>query len=268
MSKDFHTGARRPDRAQAIARVLEQNILTGHYVPGDRLPSEADLCRHFTVSRPTLREALGRLSALGLIQSRRGAGGGAFVTRPEPEGLRDRIATLLSLGTSGEGQGTQMLEARLQLMAGCARLAALRRAPIDDLRTEIDHQSDFSLDDDAFRASCRRLYLALAQASGNDVMSVLAQALIEAEAARAGQAPCPTRVRARYLSFHVRLANGIGGGRVEDCDSALADLLTYEREQNGYADTTGPEAEVERPPRMRDLRIRPVQHLGTVDEEG
>ncbi len=269
MSKDFQTGARRPDRAQAIARVLEHNILTGHYLPGDRLPSEIDLCHHFTVSRPTLREALGRLSALGLIQSRRGAGGGAFVTRPEPHDLRDRIATQLSLGSAGSDQGAQLLEARLQLMSGCARLAALKRAPIDDLRTEIDRQSDFALDDATFRGSCRRMYLALAQAAGNGVMSVLTQALVEAEAARGNQPPCPTRVRARYLSFHVRLANGIGAGRVEDCDSALADLLAYETElgANAAQVTASPASDVERPPRMRDLRIRPVQHLDPGNDE-
>lgn len=262
MNKDFPSGAKRPDRAQAIARVLEQNILTGHYVPGDRLPSEADLCLHFAVSRPTLREALGRLAALGLIQSRRGAGGGAFVTRPDPQELRNRIATQLSLGTAGPGQGARMLEARLQLMVGCARLAAQRRAPIDDLRAEIDRQSDFTLDDEAFRASCRRMYLALALAAGNEVLSVLTQALIEAEAARENQPPCPTRVRARYLSFHVRLANGIAAGRAEDCADALSDLMAYALEQGARGDeATQTAPEVERPPRMRDLRFPPVQRL-------
>lgn len=266
MSKDLASGAKRPDRAQAIARVLEQNILSGHYTPGDRLPSEAELCRHFTVSRPTLREALGRLSAMGLIQSRRGAGGGAFVTRPEAQDLCDRIATQISLGTSGPGQGARMLEARLQLLAGCARLAARRRVPIDDLRAEIDRQSDFTLDDAAFRASCRRLYLALALAAGNDVLAVLTRALIEAEAAQPDQPAYPTRARARYLSFHVRLANGIGGGRPEDCDTALAELLIYALE-HGASNGPEAEAEVERPPRMRDLRIRPVQRLGAVADE-
>lgn len=72
------------DRASAIAAVLQANIASGHYCPGDRLPSEADLCAHFQVSRPTLREALGRLSALGLIVSRRGSGGGSFVATPIP----------------------------------------------------------------------------------------------------------------------------------------------------------------------------------------
>lgn len=262
MSRDYSTGEKRLDRAQSIARVLEQNILTGHYVPGDRLPSEADLCRHFSVSRPTLREALGRLSALGLIQSRRGAGGGAFVIRPDLADLCGRIATQLSLGTTGHDQAAEMLEARLQMMAGCARLAAQRRSPIGDLRTEIDRQSDFTIDDAAFRDSCRRLYLALAQAAGNGVLSVLAQALIEAESARHEAQPCPTRVRARYLSFHVRLANGIGAGRAEDCDSALADLLDYEREQRAGDVPDDAAPGFERPPSMRDLRIPPVQRLG------
>lgn len=267
MSKDYPNSPRPPDRAQTIARVLEQNILSGHYLPGDRLPSEAELCRHFDVSRPTLREALGRLSALGLLQSRRGAGGGAFVTRPEARDLRDRIVTQLVLGTAGPDQAARLLEARVQLLAGCARLAAQRRASIDDLRAEIDRQSDFTLDDTAFRASCRRLYLALAQASGNDVLAALTEAVIVAEAARDAPPPSPTRVRARYLSFHVRLANGIGAGRPEDCDAALADLLAYVLEQDGEAAPAPDGPEVERPPSMRDLRIRPVQRLGATAEE-
>ena len=197
MSKDHSSSTRPPDRAQTIARVLEQNILGGHYLPGDRLPSEAELCLHFDVSRPTLREALGRLSARGLLQSRRGAGGGAFVTRPEARDLRDRIVTQLALGTAGPEQPTQLLGARVQLLAGCARLAAQRRAPIDDLRAEIDRQSDFTLDDAAFRTSCRPLYLALAQASGKDVLAALTAAVIMTEAAREAPPPSPTRVRAR-----------------------------------------------------------------------
>ncbi|KPQ08419.1 MAG: transcriptional regulator, GntR family [Rhodobacteraceae bacterium HLUCCA12] len=254
----------RPDRARYIADVLEHNILTGHYGPGDRLPSEADLCRHFEVSRPTLREALGRLSALGLLHSRRGAGGGAFVTRPNARDLTTRIATQIALGTTGADSGAGMIEARLQILAGCARLAALRRAPIDDLRAEIDRQSDFAIDDAAFRAACRRFYHAVAQGADNTVMTVLAQAVIEAEAAQAGDTPRPTRMRARMLSFHVRLANAIAAGRPADADAALGELLDYELQcldAPQGAPAGGAEPTFERPPRMRDLRPPPVQRL-------
>lgn len=268
MSKDYSTGEKRPDRAQTIARVLEQNILSGHYMPGDRLPSEADLCRHFTVSRPTLREALGRLSATGLIQSRRGAGGGAFVTRPDPQDLFARIGTQIALGTAGPDQALELLEARIQLLAGCTRMAAMRRAGIDDIRAEIDRQSDFTIGDEAFRASCRRMHHALALAAGNTALTVLTQALIEAEYARSAKPPCPTRVRARFLSFHVRLANGIGAGRAEDSEMALGEMLAYERERLQEEPPQDSLSDAERPPRMRDLRIPPVQRLGPADQAG
>ena len=118
MSERSSTGVKIRDRPSAIAEVLQQNILSGHYAPGDRLPSEADLCAHFNVSRPTLREALGRLSASGLIQSRRGAGGGAFVTRPEPDALGARIGTLIVLSTAGPAQRRMLQGAGLQLEIG------------------------------------------------------------------------------------------------------------------------------------------------------
>lgn len=252
---------RRPDRAAAIAELLQQNILSGHYLPGDRLPSEAELCAHFSVSRPTLREALGRLSALGLIRSRRGAGGGAFVTRPEAQALVPQIGALLALALAGDAaQGTRT-EARLAMLAACAQLAAQRRSPIDALRAEIDLQSDFKRPDDAFHASCRRLYQLVAEASANPALALLCNALISAEFAAGPGDGYSTRTRARYLSFHVRLANGIAGGRPEDAGAALSELAAYERDRHN-SEPAPPDAEPERPPRMRDLRPPPVQRLG------
>lgn len=52
---------------------------------GTRLPSERDLGRRLGVSRPTMRDALSRLSYLGLIEVRHG--GGTFVRAPDPERL-------------------------------------------------------------------------------------------------------------------------------------------------------------------------------------
>lgn len=261
MAKGPTTSERRSDRPTAIAEILQQNILSGHYAPGDRLPSEADLCTHFQVSRPTLREALGRLSASGLIQSRRGAGGGAFVTRPEPDALCERIGTLIVLATAGSEQRRMLLEARLQLEIGCARLAARRRAEIADIRAEIDRQSDFTISDRSFRSSCRRMHLALAAASGNTALMVLTQGIVEAEYFHGDDISCPTRARARYLSFHVRLANGIGAGRPADCESALNELWDYEIERGTEAALASAATDIERPPRMRDLRIPPVQRF-------
>ncbi|MCB1404784.1 MAG: FadR family transcriptional regulator [Rhodobacteraceae bacterium] len=260
---------RAPDRVSAIASVLQDNILTGHYTPGDRLPSEADLCAHFKVSRPTLREALGRLTARGLITARRGAGGGAFVTQPTAEQAAEQIATLLALSTRLDENAHRPLltETRIQLQMACADLAVLRQANIADLRAEIDLQSDFAISDADFAASVRRMHLALATASGNPSLTVLAQGLIEAEFAVTPSDNYPTRIRARFLSYHVRVANGIAGGRVEDIRTALTELWSFE--QNRHLDPADDATtKIERPPRMRDLRLPPVQRLTPLDDSG
>src|SRR5690348_12013957 len=62
---------------QVVARVLEL-IRTGNLRPGDRLPPERELVEIFSISRPSLREAMRALSTLGIVESRHG--GGTFVT--------------------------------------------------------------------------------------------------------------------------------------------------------------------------------------------
>ncbi len=54
-------------------QILEQ-IVSGKLEEGTRLPSEAEFCRLFQVSRSIVREALSRLQADGLVRSRQGSG--------------------------------------------------------------------------------------------------------------------------------------------------------------------------------------------------
>jgi GntR family transcriptional repressor for pyruvate dehydrogenase complex len=53
---------------------IEQMIIDGSLKPGDTLPSERDLAQQVGVSRPSLREAILKLEARGLLQPRRGGG--------------------------------------------------------------------------------------------------------------------------------------------------------------------------------------------------
>ena len=256
------------DRVTAIAAVLQENIVSGHYAPGDRLPSEADLCAHFDVSRPTLREALGRLTARGLITARRGAGGGAFVTRPADSVSVEQIAALIALSTRAEQNAHLPLlcEARSLLAMACADLAVLRQSDIAEIRAEIDLQSDFGISDSDFVDSIRRMHLALARASGNPALSILAQGLIDAEFSVPHDEGYTTRVRARFLSYHVRVANGIAGGRADDARIALTELWAYEQQRlTGAGDEP---QQVERPPKMRDLRLPPVQRITPLPPQG
>lgn len=95
-----------PERiASTIRRQIESLILRGILRPGERLPSERDLAARMEVSRPSLREALGELEELGLIETRPGAGayvadvlGSAFAPplvrlfSTHPEALYDYLA--------------------------------------------------------------------------------------------------------------------------------------------------------------------------------
>jgi len=59
---------------QAIANILHGEIEQQVYGPGDRIPSEQQLCRRFKVNRYTLRHSLDLLEQIGLIRSHQGKG--------------------------------------------------------------------------------------------------------------------------------------------------------------------------------------------------
>lgn len=74
----------------AIATTLAAEIRSGHYRPGDKLPTEAALSFRFGVNRHTVRHALSTLAEKGLVHSRRGAG--VFVAqRPTDYPLGRRV---------------------------------------------------------------------------------------------------------------------------------------------------------------------------------
>ncbi|MBL4628730.1 MAG: phosphonate metabolism transcriptional regulator PhnF [Roseicyclus sp.] len=74
----------------AIHDSLAGEIARGHYLPGDRLPTEAQLAERFGVNRHTVRRALAGLAEAGTVFARRGAG--VFVRhRPTPYLIGQRV---------------------------------------------------------------------------------------------------------------------------------------------------------------------------------
>ena len=67
-------------RYERIAKTLGGQIASGKFAVGDALPTEAQLCRRYGVSRYTAREALRQLRDAGLITRRPRAG----ATAPAP----------------------------------------------------------------------------------------------------------------------------------------------------------------------------------------
>jgi GntR family transcriptional repressor for pyruvate dehydrogenase complex len=81
--------AKKEKISTGIIRQIRSAILSGKLPPGFALPSEKDLIAQFKVSKHTLREALRALEGMGLLQIRRGAGGGPVVRKTDWETARD-----------------------------------------------------------------------------------------------------------------------------------------------------------------------------------
>jgi len=106
---------------KSIADTLQAEIAEGHYRPGDRLPTEAQLAARFGVNRHTVRHALASLSETGLLHARRGAG--VFVTsEPQSYPLSRRVRFHQNVAASGRTPSRQIL--RLETRACDGREAA------------------------------------------------------------------------------------------------------------------------------------------------
>jgi DNA-binding FadR family transcriptional regulator len=115
--------------SQVIVDQIKALVRDGRLQPGDRLPSERELCQRFGVSRVTVREALRVLEANGLLTIRVGAHGGAFLTSPTTERLSAGLADLISVSTLTAANVT---EARIIVELGILPLA-VERADDDDI---------------------------------------------------------------------------------------------------------------------------------------
>src|SRR3954447_19785084 len=121
--------ARRVRALDDVFLQIRKAIVAGDVSEGERLPNERDLAERFAVGRPTVREALRSLEALGIVEIRPGRTGGAFATRPSEATLGSAASTLVSLqGASPK----ELAEFRLSFEADNAWWAA-RRAGDDDL---------------------------------------------------------------------------------------------------------------------------------------
>ena len=123
---------RQPNLTQQLVTQLSARIARGAFSRSGRLPTEAQIIGEFGVSRTVVREAISRLCAAGLAETRHGIG--TFVLAPgvardfriDPSGLTTlaEVLAVLELRISMEGEAAGMAAERRSV----AQLRALRQA--------------------------------------------------------------------------------------------------------------------------------------------
>src|SRR5437660_12707886 len=117
---------------QQLADELREQITSGRLRPGQRLPTEPELCLRTGVSRSTVREALRLLASQHLIVTTRGVTGGSYVAQPDParlaESLTGGVRMLLSYTPVGVDD---LIEVREMVEVPAVGLAARRRTEED-----------------------------------------------------------------------------------------------------------------------------------------
>ena len=222
--------AARPRRARGLVNeVMESlaaSIREGAIKPGDKLPTESEIVARFDVSRTVVREAISRLQANRLVETRHGVG--TFALAPEDSG-NFKIAAVDFATVSDV---IALLELRISLETEAAGLAAQRRTE-QNLHAMQDMLNAFTAaieeDSDAVPSDFQ-FHMEVARATGNrhfaDLMTYLGTMIIPRT--RINTASSAPEGRLAYLrrvhGEHEYIFNAICN---QDTDAARAAMRTH-----------------------------------------
>lgn len=150
----------RPSASEAVRDQILELIQDGELTVGSKLPSEQELARCFGVSRPVVREGLGSLRSVGVIESRSGSGSFVRSARIAPQGL------LLAGGYTSD----ELHEIRSEIEVPGAALAAVRRTePQLTTLTEIVDRHRHQPDAEDWVTDDLSFHVTVAEASRNSL---------------------------------------------------------------------------------------------------
>jgi GntR family transcriptional regulator, transcriptional repressor for pyruvate dehydrogenase complex len=213
-----------PARAwRVVLERIESDLLEGRLSPGDHLPPERELAASLGVGRSSVREALRVLDVLGLIRTATGSGpssGAIVIATP-----RGGMSALLRLQVAAQGFPLDdVVRTRLIIESAVVEALAADGGDLVEARAGLDAMDAEGLTPDEFLALDAEFHRALAEASGNTVVSAMMAGLREA------------------IESYVRA----GAARIADWD-ATADRLRHEH--RAIVDAV----EARDPDRARDL---------------
>lgn len=220
------TSVKRSTAVDAVHDRLLTAIAVGAYSPGDALPSERDLAPMLEVSRATLRQAIERLVEQGLLESRRGRGGGTFVTERswrevETEAVRRTLHEQLPALA-------EVFDERCLVEGMIAGAAAERRTPeqAERLLALVAEFEGAGEDMPAARLLDERLHHLVVECAGNARLGALSRALTAEATLGFASEPYTQEFYALAAPEHRALAEAVVAG---DADAARVVARTHFR---------------------------------------
>ena len=157
---------------QVVLERIETDLREGRLSPGERLTPERELAAQLGVGRSSVREATRVLEVLGVVRTATGSGpssGAMIVTTP-----RGGLAAFLRLQVAASGFPLgDVVRTRIVLECDVAETLAGADADLTEIRGILDAMDAAALDRDEFLALDARFHQALAEASGNAVISAM-----------------------------------------------------------------------------------------------
>ncbi|GAA3739286.1 FadR/GntR family transcriptional regulator [Streptomyces tremellae] len=202
---------------QVIAQLRNQ-ITSGEWPVGTRVPTEPELAEQLGVARNTVREAVRALAHNGLLDIRQGSGTYVVAT--------SELAGVMHRRFAG-ADARSVAEVRATLESSAARLAAARRTERDlrQLDVLLERRADawHAADVEAFVAADSALHLAVVSAAHNEVLTALYADLgdVVREALRDQVSGAPPE---EGLMDHRRL---VDAGRAGDGEPAAAEAAGH-----------------------------------------
>jgi GntR family transcriptional repressor for pyruvate dehydrogenase complex len=212
---------RREAPAAEVTRRLLDYLLSGHITSGQKIPPERQLAQVLHVGRSAVREAIKSLSLLGLLDVRQGDG--TYLTGHSSDLLPRVIEWGLLLG---ERRVQDLMEVRTHLEITVAGLAAERHTEeqVANLRRLLDEMEHADGEIPAYVEADLSLHLAIAEASGNQVLASLLgsiRSLLRVWATRVLEAAGEVETS---LAVHVPIVDAIERG---DADAARVAMTAH-----------------------------------------
>lgn len=211
--------------ASRLGDVLRQSIMAGHYPPGTKLPSEAQLGEQHGVSRTVVREAIAALRADRLVEARQGAG--VFVLEP-PVASSPAPMSIENIDYARVSSVIEFLELRTAVEVEAAGLAALRRSPAQE---EVIFERHYAVQAclDANKPTSEAdfaLHLAIAEATNNsrfrDFLSLIGKNIIPRAALRNEESEADQAAYIKLLNEeHNAIISAISAGDEEAARDAM-----------------------------------------------